>query len=263
MLVVAALLVIVAFLSWYGSWFGRPLSDSQIESYLNDQEKLRNVQHALSYIASRIIEGDREIKRWYPAVVGSAKHTAPEVRLTAAWVMGQDNTDSEFHRTLLTLVKDQHAGVRHNAALALVRFNDATGRAELVSMLESQSVRADAPGEVDLIVEDEAVAVAAGAPLVRIKLSDGQTREVRAPSDGRIELLAVSDGSQVEIGDQLVVLLPDPTQVENTLVALALVGMPDDIPNIERYARPVTGMPSYIQKQAVATVEAIRARNPK
>ncbi|HEY7545930.1 MAG TPA: hypothetical protein VID27_13645, partial [Blastocatellia bacterium] len=44
MIVVAALFVIIPFLSWYGTWFGRELSDEQVETYLNDNEKPRNIQ---------------------------------------------------------------------------------------------------------------------------------------------------------------------------------------------------------------------------
>ena len=263
MLLVAGLFVIVAFLSWYGSWFGRPLSDSQIESYLKDQEKPRNAQHALAFIASRMKEGDQSMSRWYPAVVASSAHATPQVRLTAAWVMGQDNSFAEFHSALLPMLGDSDAGVRHNAALSLVRFGDPAGRPELTGMLESHTIRAVTAGTAELIVDDEGVQVAPGAPLVRIKQDDGQTREIHSVEEARIELLKISDGVRVEDGSELVVLAPSTEQAWEALRALYIVGGPDDIRFIERYVRPFAGLPDRIQKQALATIEAIRTRDQR
>ena len=261
MLLVAALFVIVAFLSWYGSWFGRPLSDSQIETYLKDQEKPRNAQHALAFIASQMNKGDQSMSRWYPAVVASSTHATPQVRLTAAWVMGQDNSCEEFHSALLPLLRDTDAGVRHNAALSLVRFGDPAGRLELTGMLESHTVRAVTTGTAELIVNNEGIQVAPGAPLVRIKQDDGQTREIHAVEEARVELLKISDGDRVEDGSELVVLAPSTEQAWEALRALYIVGGQDDLRFIERYVRPFAGLPDRIQKQALATIEAIRTRD--
>lgn len=263
MMVVAGIFVVVAFMSWYGSWFGRPLSDSQIESYLNDSQKPRNAQHALSYIATRLIEGDQSIKRWYPAVISSSAHPTPQVRMTAAWVMGQDNTFEDFHSALLHLLEDSDAGVRHNAALSLVRFNDSSGRAELKAMLESQTILAESGGAAELIINDEGIQVAPGSPLVRIKQDDGQTREVQAAHESRVELLKISDGERIEEGSELLVLAPSTERAWEALRALYIVGQPDDVRSIERYARPFAGLPDRIQKQALATIEAIRTRGQK
>jgi HEAT repeats len=260
MIVVAGIFVVVAFMSWYGSWFGRPLSDSQIETYLSDSEKPRNAQHALSYIANRIIEGDQSIKRWYPAVISSSSHPTPQVRSFAAWVMGQDNSSEAFHSALQQLLKDSDAGVRHNAALSLVRFNDSSGRSELTAMLESQTVKADGGGIAELIINDEGIQVAPASPLVRIKQDDGQTREIHAQQESRVELLKVSDGDRVEEGSELLVMAPSTEQAWEALRALYIVGQPDDVRFIERYARPFAGLPDRVQKQALATIEAIRTR---
>jgi hypothetical protein len=261
MLLVAALFVIVAFLSWYGSWFGRPLSDSQIETYLKDQEKPRNAQHALAFIASRMTQGDQSMSRWYPAVIASSTHTTPQVRLMAAWVMGQDKSREEFHSALRPLLSDSDPGVRHNAALSLVVFGDPAGRHELTDMLESHTIRAVTTGTAELIVDDEGVQVAPGAPLVRIKQDDGQTREIHAVEEARVELVKTSDGARVEDGSELVVLAPSTEQAWEALRALYIVGGQDDIRFIERYARPFAGLPDRIQKQALATIEAIRTRD--
>ena len=260
MLLVAVLFVVLAFLSWYGSWFGRSLSDAKVGEYINDQEKPRNVQHALSQIADRIIKGDSSVKQWYPAVIGAARNPSPEVRLTAAWTMGQDNTDQDFHQTLLSLLADGNPGVRHNAALALVRFGDNAGRPELVAMLKPYSVKAETSGVAEAIIEEEGIAVANGSPLTRIQQEDGQIVEMRAPEDGRIEVVVATDGTVVRAGDELVLLSPSVTQVENVLLALALVGKADDITAIERYTQPLPGMPDHIRERANIAIREINRR---
>lgn len=260
MMLVAASFVIIAFLSWYGSWFGRPLSDSKIGEYLSDREKPRNVQHALSQIADRIIKGDQSVRQWYPAVIASAENPSPEVRLTAAWTMGQDNSNQEFHQALLSLLKDGDPGVRHNAALALVRFGDGAGRAELVAMLKPYSLKAETAGVAEAIIEEEGIAVAHGSPLTRIKQDDGQIMEIRAPEDGRVETVIATDGAFIQPGDELVVLSPSVAQVENVLVALALVGRPEDVAAIERYTQMIQGMPDHIREMAGRAIREINRR---
>jgi hypothetical protein len=257
---VAGLFVIVAFLSWYGSWFGRPLSDSQIEQYLADTEKPRNIQHALSYIGNRLAEGDQSLERWYPSIILSAHHATPQVRMTAAWAMGQDTDYQEFRQTLQTMLGDSDAGVRHNAALSLVRFGDASGRTEILSMLESKVIEAETDGIVDIIIEQEGIQIGAGSPIVRITREGQQVADIRTSEDARVESLLVSDGQQVERGDRIMVLAPSTEQAWESLRALYLIGRPEDTVAIQRYTVQFAGMPDRIQKQAGATLEAIRLR---
>jgi hypothetical protein len=262
-LVVVLLFVLIPFFSWYGSWFGRPLSDSKIEQYLSPGAKTRDTQHALSFIGNKIIEGDKTMQRWYPLVVKAAQNESPEVRKIAAWAMGQDNTSEEFHAALLPLIKDPNAGVRHNAAVQLVRFKDASSRAELLAMLEPSDLQAESDGTIEFIIDEEGRAVAANSPLARIKNPQGQISEVRSPEAGRIELFAVPDKSIVKAGDKVIVLAPSVEQVREALKALFIVGQPEDIPHIQRYAGQVSGMSDAVQKQAVATLEAIRSRRAR
>lgn len=141
-----AALILMPFLFWHETWFGRKLSDGEIDQYLRDDQHARKSQHALSQIADRLLAGDTTVKRWYPQVAVLARHRDPIVRSTAAWVMGQDAASPLFHQTLLDLLKDSDLMVRRNAALALVRFQDPTGRAELIAMLEPYEVRIPAAG---------------------------------------------------------------------------------------------------------------------
>lgn len=259
-LVVVILFVIVPFISWYGTWFGRPLSDSKMQEYLHDQNKPRNVQHALSQIANRIVEGDQTVKRFYPDVVAASQNKQPEVRMTAAWAMGQDNTYQDFHPALLTMLQDSVAGVRHNAALGLVRFGDSSGRQELIAMLRPYPVRAEAAGAVELVVKEPGVAVAANGTLARLRESGGSAVEIHASEAGRVESISVANGATVEAEAELMTLAPSTEQVWEALRALFIVGTPEDIPEIQRYTRPSPTVPDRIEKQAAATIEAIRDR---
>jgi HEAT repeat protein len=258
--VVVALFVLIPFFSWYGTWFGRPLSDAKMEQYLHDRDKPRNVQHALTVISQRILEGDQTVKRWYPGIIEAAGNETPEVRSTAAWVMGQDNAYQEFHARLSVLLLDPNPGVRHNAALALVRFGDASARPELVEMLKPTTLRAAVAGTVELLVKDEGAALAPGAPLSRIRQDDGQIVEMRAPEASRIESIAVADNGRVLESAELMTLSPEGEQIRSALVALYIVGQPEDIPFIQRYTRSISGLPDSVPRQALSTIDAIRAR---
>jgi len=231
--------------------------------YLHDQNKPRNVQHALAQLGNRIIDGDQSVKRFYPDVITTAQHPQSEVRMTAAWVMGQDNTYQDFHSALLPLLQDSNAGVRHNAALGLVRFGDSTARPELVAMLKPYSVRAGAAGTIELIVKEQGTAVAANAALARIRQADGKILETRAPEAGRVETIPVTDGGKIEADSELMMIAPAPEQVWEALRALFIVGQPDDTQYVQRYTRPISTMPDRIQKQAASTLDAIRDRASK
>src|SRR5260221_1718759 len=78
--------------------------------------------------------------RWYPQLPRLALHPVEEVRNTDAWVMGQDPSAPAFHETLLKMLQDSSPMVRGNPALSLVRFGDATGRPQIVSLLQPASI---------------------------------------------------------------------------------------------------------------------------
>ena len=54
LIIIAALFIIVPFLTWYLTWFGRALSDEDVATYLADEKNPRHLQHALSQVAERI-----------------------------------------------------------------------------------------------------------------------------------------------------------------------------------------------------------------
>src|SRR5579872_3456441 len=82
----ALLLVLFPFLFWYFTWFGRKLSDRDLDDYFADKSKPRHAQHALVQLSDRLV-GHQDISRWYPSVVEQASSPNLEVRETAAWVM--------------------------------------------------------------------------------------------------------------------------------------------------------------------------------
>src|ERR1700687_2142998 len=103
---VALLFVLMPYLFWQASWFGRPLTDQQLSRYLGDAEHPRNAQHGLVQLSERIDRRDPGVSRWYPQVIALTRNPETQVRLTAAWVMGHDNASSEFHQTLLGMLSD-------------------------------------------------------------------------------------------------------------------------------------------------------------
>jgi len=258
--VVAALFIILPFLSWYGTTFWRELDDDEIEKYLNDEQKPRHVQHALEQIDRRIVKGDEGVKRWYPQVLRVAENPLPDLRMTAAWVMGDDNKSPEFHAGLKQLLRDDEPAVRRMAALSLSRFEDGGGRAELVAMLKPYSLR-PGYGRTVITVLPPGSSVSRGALVARVKDEKETIQEVRAPVAGKIEKAAAVDGSFQRAGDELLVLAPDGRNAWEALRALYLVGAEEDLPDIERYTRgEVAGMSDEIKKQAALTAEAIRSR---
>src|SRR5437764_9976455 len=51
--VTAWLIVLMPFLFWWNTWFGRHLSDPKLNEYLHDTQKPRHIQHALVQIGDR------------------------------------------------------------------------------------------------------------------------------------------------------------------------------------------------------------------
>src|SRR6185312_6528080 len=65
----AWLIVLMPFLFWWSTWFGRQLSDKQINEYLHDEKHPRHIQHALIQIGERIAKNEHGLDRWYPDLV--------------------------------------------------------------------------------------------------------------------------------------------------------------------------------------------------
>ena len=257
-LVVAVLFVAATFLAWYFSWFGRGLTDADISKYLADEKNPRHVQHALLQIQQRIEQNDSSAKNWYPQIVALSGNPETEFRLTVAWLMGFDNKAPEFHDALLKLLKDPEPIVRRNAALALVRFQDGSGRKELASVLRPYVLQAPVAGVV-MSSMHEGSTVARRTLLARIQQPDGSVVELRSPLPGRIEKIEKPNGSEVLHAEDLLTINSDEESVWEALRGLALVGFPEDLPLVQSYANS-KDVSKRVQEQAKLTVQAINSR---
>src|SRR5258708_37813705 len=94
------LIVLMPFLFWWNTWFGRHLSDQQMTEYLHDEKKPRHIQQALVQVSDRMLRNDTSSKQWYPDLIRLASDPVEEVRNTDAWVMGQDTTGAGFYGML-------------------------------------------------------------------------------------------------------------------------------------------------------------------
>ena len=257
----AWLIVLMPFLFWWSTWFGRHLSDAQITEYLNDDKHPRHIQHALVQLGERMARQDASAARWYPQLLQLASHPVEEVRNTDAWVMGQDTTAAPFHDVLLKMLQDSSPMVRGNAALSLVRFGDAAGRTQIVALLRPASIVAPAAGRI-IDIDKVGTSVRQGGLIA--KLNDGErTTEIRAPISGRIRTLSIATGAAVAAGADVASIDPGSEQVWEALRALYLVGEPDDLPAIRIYERNVPEIPDRLRQQALLTERAIRERDAR
>jgi len=269
LIIVAALFIIVPFLTWYLTWFGRALSDEKIAEYLADENHPRNIQHALTQIEARMEKNDASVKKFYPRIVELTKNSNGEVRKTVAWVMGQDNTSEDFHRALLTLLSDSEPLVRRNAALQLVRFadgnghRDASGRPELRAMLQPFEAKSPIGGTLVSLLPIGSE-VPAGSLLARIRDTSGNVQEFRAPVDGKISAAGTTGASAVKEGDTVAVnqtiawLTPHRATILAALRGLAYVGTKDDLPIVESCAQ--VDASADIAQEAARTTKAISDR---
>jgi hypothetical protein len=258
LIIVAALFIIVPFLTWYLTWFGRALSDEKIAEYLADENHPRNIQHALTQIEARMEKNDASVKKFYPRIVELTRNSNGEVRKTVAWVMGQDNTSEDFHRALLSLLNDSEPLVRRNAALQLVRFGDASGRPELRAMLGVFEAKSPIAGTLVSLLPVGSE-VRAGSLLARIRDASANVQEFRAPVDGKITTpVVVKEGDTVAANQTIAWLIPDRATILAALRALAYVGTKDDLPLVESCAQ--VDASADTAQEAARTVKAIRDR---
>jgi hypothetical protein len=257
---VPVLLVLITFLFWYQTWFGRSLSDHEMTEYLTDTSVPHKTQHALAQLSDRIATGDPAVTRWYPQLLAMSQNKESQLRLEAAWAMGQDNHSQEFHRALRKLLDDSAPMVRWNAALALARFGDGAGEPQLRAMLEPFTLAATDSGTIRFRMK-ERDDIRNGSIIARIRPTPAnQQKDVLSPVGGIIARLLVKDGSSVTPGQALAMINPDETQVVESLRALYIVGQQQDLNDIKSFVRPQPDMSVRVREQAEATVRAIQER---
>jgi biotin carboxyl carrier protein len=264
-LVLTFAFVLMPFLLWYMTTFTRPLNDADLASYFQDSAHPRRAQHALSQIADRIMSPSPGIRAsarpWYPVVIKFSEQGSDELRVTAAWVMGQDNQSPEFHAALLKQLADVNPMVQRNAALSLVRFADPAGHTLIAGMLAPYTVAAPRAGVLSIRLKPGDV-INPGTLLAHIAVGSDKT-ELRSEVPGTILEWIASDNAQVESGAPLLQVDPSPEMVWESLRALYLIGQKEDLPAVNAYARGAEGMPPQVQHQAELTAREISARgNP-
>ncbi len=262
-LVLAFLFVMMPYLFWQATWFGRPLDDVQMAKAFADAKHPREAQHALSQIADRILSRDAgtraSAKNWYPQVLTLSANSDDALRTTAAWVMGQDATAVEFHARLLALLADANPMVQRNAALSLVRFGDSSGHDVICAMLKPYAMSAPATGKLEERLKP-GDAVNPGTLVGRIEGTGGATTEVRTNVPGNLVGWSLPDGAMVTSRQTVARLDPSSDVVWEALRALYLIGIAQDESAVVPFARGVTGMPPNIAQQATLTLTAIRNR---
>jgi len=255
----AWLIVLLPFLFWWNTWFGRRLPDKQITEYLRDDKRPRHIQHALVQIGERIMRRDTNVAHWYPELVRLSTHPVEEVRNTDAWVMGQDTTGAGFHDTLLKMLRDSSPTVRGNAALSLVRFGDASGREQIVALLQPAHLMAPLSGHI-IDADRPGTAIHQGGIIAKLGYGHEQTMEIRSPISGRIHSIFATTGATVAAGTEIAIVDPSDEQVWEALRALYLVGRAEDLPAVRPYERESRDIPDRVREQALLADRAIRAR---
>jgi HEAT repeat len=254
----AWLICLMPFLFWWNTWFGRKLSDQQLTEYLHDTKKPRHIQQALVQVGERITRRDSTAKQWYPELVTLAGDPVEEVRNTDAWVMGQDTSGAGFHEALLKMLADPSPMVRGNAALSLVRFGDATGRPQIVALLQPAHVSSAETGRI-VDSDPPGTAIHQGGLIAKLEYGNGQIAEIRSPIPGRIRSVA-GTGASIAAGAEVAVIDPSTEQVWEALRALYLVGQVEDIPSVLPYERELPDISNDVRQQATITERAIRER---
>ena len=259
-LAVALLFVLMPFLFWNATWFGRPLTDDQISKSLSDHKHAREIQHALTQLEVRMERNDQTVRRWYPQIVTLASDPLTEIRVTDAWVMGQDTTSEEFHEALRKMLSDQQPMVQRNAALSLVRFGDDSGHAVIVGMLLPFAMPAPASGTVRERLKP-GDALNPGTLVGHIDSGDRASSEIRVAVPGTLTGWTVPDKSAIAAGQTLLFIAPSNEIVWEALRALYLIGKPEDAAAIEPYLRGGEDVPSQVREQARLTLERVRSRS--
>ncbi len=255
---IALLFVLLPFLFWQSVWFGRPMTDADISRTLSLDAEPRKAQHALVQVSERINRRELSVKQWYPRVVALAAHQDVQLRIAAAWVMGQDNSAPEFHEALIKMLADTDPMVRSNAALALVRFADPAGRGQLLAMLAPYTMQSPSSGRLNTRLKPQDV-VRPGTLVGRIENAEGKM-EVRAPVSGKLDRWLAADGAPIVAGQALCVLAPGDDMAWEALRGLYLIGQAEDIPAVEAFAKRSGDALPALQKQASITLQAIRTR---
>jgi hypothetical protein len=141
--------------------------------------------------------------------------------------------------------------------LSLVRFGDATGRPEIVALLQPAHITAPTTGKV-ADADRPGTSIRQGGLIAKLS-AHGSVLEIRSPIAGRIRYISQT-GANLASGAELAVVDPATEQTWEALRALYIIGQLDDLEAIRPYERDVPDVSSDVRQQALETEKAIRAR---
>ena len=173
--------------------------------------------------------------------------------------MGQDTAGAGFHQALLRMLADPSPMARGNAALSLVRFGDATGRPQILELLQPARITAPQSGRV-VDSDRPGTPIHRGGLIAKLQCGNKQIAEVRSPIPGRIRSIAGS-GANIAAGSEIGIVDPATEQVWEALRALYLIGQTDDLQTVRTYERELPDISNHVRQQALETEEAIRKRS--
>jgi hypothetical protein len=84
---------------------------------------------------------------------------------------------------------------------------------------------------------------------------------VHSPTPGFFSKASVQDKSLVTCGESIVLISPSESQVWEALRALFLVGEPQDLFEVEAFAKSKPQMSERVRQQAVLTLKTIKERS--
>ncbi len=254
------LTILVPFLFWQQTWFGRVMDDKELKKSLDIGAKPRKIQHALTQLSEKIAASDLSSAAvWFPAVKQLVDHPIPEVRMTVAWLMGQGDGRYNFQEYLVNLLQDAYPLVRRNAALSLVRFQDLTGLKVIRGMLLDHEIAAPSDGRLQYRLDKEDP-VRSGAMVARIETDGKEWITVRSIVPGYVKERILQDGQAVLAGQPILLLSPTEEQVWEALRAMYFIGEKKDLEVIKRFLTPNSQLSRRVQEQAFLSINSIKGK---
>ena len=259
-LLLLALTIFAVFFSWRSCWYGAPLTDAEIESYLKGEKGVQEMQRALNKVDERFAAGDAEAKRFLPLVAGLATHENAAIRKSAAWVLGDAKGARDVALPVLkTMLADADILVRGQAALALANHGDDSGRAAIRALLEDYRLEAPAAGKLAQSLK-AGEPVRSGVRLLRIEPDIGAPVDVLSPLEGVVKRCEKPLGARLQKGDVVLVITPGETQTTNALVGLFIVGKKEDAAAVSRVLESNLGLPESVRRRAEETKRVLETR---
>jgi hypothetical protein len=157
------------------------------------------------------------------------------------------------------MLQDPSPIVRGNSALSLVRFGDASGHQQIVSLLQPAQITAPSGGRI-IDADRPGTAIHQGGLIAKLApAGSSQPIEIRSPIAGRIRSV-VQTGANPAAGTVIAVVDPGTDQVWEALRALYIIGQIDDLAAIRPYQRDLPDISNDVRQQAVETEKAIQSR---